>query len=65
MQAKVNSNLMSDTLTEAGLLFYIHLSQVRKLSEYSFNSTSDQGDKITLVFLGKQLISIKLQKWQQ
>lgn len=73
MQAKVNSNLMSDTLTEAGLLFYMHLCQVRQLSEYNLTSTSDygnltstgdRGDKITLVFLGKQLISTKLQKWQ-
>lgn len=53
MQAKLNSNLMSDTLTEAGLLFYMHLCQVRQISKYSLTSTSDQVDKITLDFLGK------------
>jgi len=55
---------MSDSLTEAGLLFYMYLCQVRQLSEYGLTSTSDQGDKITLVFLGKYLASTNLQKWQ-
>lgn len=64
MQAKVNSNLMSDTLTDAGLLFYMHLCQVRQLGEYSLPSTSDPGDKITLIFIEKYLVSIKLQEWQ-
>lgn len=43
MQAKVNSNLMSDTLTEAELLLYTYLCQVTQLS---LATTSDQGGKI-------------------
>lgn len=37
-QAKVNSNLMSVTLTEAWLLLYMHLCQGRKLSECCLTS---------------------------
>lgn len=41
MQANVNSTLMSDTLTEAELLFCMYLCQVRKLSDHSVTSISD------------------------
>lgn len=44
-QAEVNSNLMLVTLTEAGLLFYMHLCQVRKLSERRLTSTSIERTK--------------------
>lgn len=46
MQANVNSNLMLDTLTEAGLLFYMHLCQVRKLSEYHLTNSKVEGTKL-------------------